>query len=168
MKYLFPFLILLLLGCESDEAQTEQPLHVESKQESLHVKIKNIENELKKIDSVEYLENYISNIIINGSSNNLGYPAGDMQGGFAYESDAKDIARFVVTLSNQKSSDNKRAKKAEIFFTSNCGGCHGSDGKGLNGAFPDLTKRPLLGLIKKKDDLLIQLDTLKNRKKSLQ
>ncbi len=146
MKYFFPLLILLLIGCEKEETKTIQPLHVEPVKKPLHVKHKNI-------DSIEFLEDYIVDIILNGSSNELGFPAGNMQGGFAYESDAKDIARFVVTLSSQKSSDDKRAKKAEIFFTSNCGGCHGNEGKGLNGSFPDLTKHPLLGIIKKKDAL---------------
>ena len=86
-----------------------------------------------------------------------------MQGGFAYKSDAKDIARFVVTLSNQKSSDNKRAKKAEIFFSSNCGGCHGQHGKGLHGSFPNLTRKPLLGIEKRKKALLVQLNSLQSQ-----
>jgi len=162
MRYFFLILALLLVGCEKGSVQTKKPLHVEPKQEPLHVKIQNIKDELKKIDTISYLEDYISNIIINGSSNNLGFPAGNMQGGFTYKSDAKDIARFVVTLSHQKSSDDKRAKKAEIFFSSNCGGCHGQRGKGLNGSFPNLTRKPLLGIEKRKKALRIQLNTLQN------
>jgi len=158
MKYLFLILTLLLVGCEKEATQTKKSLHVKPTQETLHVKIQKIKDELKKIETISYLEDYISNTIINGSSNNLGFPAGNMQGGFAYKSDAKDIARFVVTLSNQKSSDDKRAKQAEIFFSSNCGGCHGQNGKGLNGSFPNLTRKPLLGIEKRKEDLLSRLN----------
>ena len=161
MKYFLPLLILLFLGCEKDEKVVIKPLHVEPLKKPLHVKIKEIEKELQDIDTIGYLENYIVNITINGSSNQLGFPAGDMQGGFAYKSDAKDIARYVVTLLKKKSSNDKRAQKAEIFFTSNCGGCHGHDGSGLNGAFPNLTQYPLLGIMKKKEDLSIKLKRLK-------
>jgi len=161
MRYFFPLLILLFLGCEKDEKVAIKPLHVEPPKKPLHVEIKEIEKELQNIDTIEYLENYIVNITINGSSNQLGFPAGDMQGGFAYKSDAKDIARYVVTLLKKKSTNDKRAQKAEIFFTSNCGGCHGHDGSGLNGAFPNLTQYPLLGIIKKKEDLSIKLRRLK-------
>lgn len=160
MKYLFLILTLLFVGCEKETIQTKESLHVKPTQEPLHVKIQNIKNELKRIETIPYLEDYIRNIIINGSSNNLGFPAGNMQGGFAYKSDAKNIARFVVTLSNQKSSDDKQAKKAEIFFSSNCGGCHGQRGKGLNGSFPNLTRNPLLGIEKRKEALLTQLSSL--------
>jgi mono/diheme cytochrome c family protein len=52
-------------------------------------------------------------------------------------------------------------KKAALFFTSNCGGCHGNDGKGMNGAFPDLTLNPLLGIMKNKEYLQRSLNTLK-------
>jgi len=163
MKYFFLVLVLLLVGREKETIKTQKPLHVKASQETLYVKIQNIENELKRIKTISYLENYISNIIINGSSNNLGFPAGNMQGGFAYKSDAKDIARFVVTLSHQKSSDDKRAKKAEIFFSSNCGGCHGQRGKGLHGSFPNLTRKPLLGIEKRKKALLVQLNSLQSQ-----
>ncbi len=161
MRYLFPLFLLFILGCEKEEKPNIKPLQVNSEKQPLHVKIKNIENELKQINTTSYLENYIVNIILNGSSQQLGFPAGDMQGGFAYKRDAKDIARYVVTLSNQKSTNDQKAKKAEIFFTSNCGGCHGNNGKGLNGAFPNLTLNPLLGIIKKKEILTNTINNLK-------
>ncbi len=162
MRYFFPLILtLILIGCEKEEKTTLEPLHVDTPNKPLHVKIKEIEEELQNIDTTEYLEDYIVNITMNGSANQLGFPAGDMQGGFAYKSDAKNIARYVVTLLKKKSTNDKKAEKAEIFFTSNCGGCHGHDGSGLNGAFPNLTQYPLLGIMKRKEDLSIKLKRLK-------
>ncbi len=40
-----------------------------------------------------------------------------------------------------------------MFYSSNCGGCHGEDGKGIKDAYPDLTKEKLLG-IKKREEYL--------------
>jgi len=161
MKYIFPLFILFFLGCEKEEKPNIKHTQIKVQKQPIHVKIKNIENKLRQINTISYLEDYIVDIILNGSSQQLGFPAGDMQGGFAYKSDAKDIARYVVTLSNQKSSNNKKAKKAEIFFTSNCGGCHGHDGKGLNGAFPNLTLNPLMGIMKQKENLTTKINALK-------
>jgi len=165
MKYLLIFTLLLFYGCEkSEEMKTVEPLHVKPKVKPLHVKIKEIEDELSKIDSLEYLENYIINIINNGSDGKLGFPSGPMEGGYAYKTDAPNIARYVVTLSGKQSSDDKQGKKTEIFYSSNCGGCHGNDGKGLNGTFPDLALDTLQGIREKKECLQIKLDTMKNSK----
>ena len=43
---------------------------------------------------------------------------------------------------------------------SNCGGCHGNDGKGLGGAFPDLTLKRYVGLEKRKAFLEIKTGSL--------
>lgn len=165
MKIIFNSFLLIslifILGCEKEKVQTKKLLHVEKKEIPLHVKVKNIQEELKQIDTIKYLENYIINIINEGSNANLGFPAGAMDKGYAHKRDALDIARYVVTLSGKKSSDDKKAKKAGIFYSSNCGGCHDDEGKGLSGAFPDLTLKTLKGIDKKKTYLKIQLDTLK-------
>jgi mono/diheme cytochrome c family protein len=71
--------------------------------------------------------------------------------------DAQNISRYVMILRDQKSTDNNKANQAQIFYTSNCGGCHGDDGKGLNGTFPDLTIKTLLGIEKRRDFLLSKL-----------
>lgn len=76
-----------------------------------------------------------------------------MEGGFATKEDAPNIARYLLLLSGKKSSDDKKGRQAQLFYTSNCGGCHGDDGKGLNGAFPDLTRKTLGGIEKRKSYL---------------
>jgi cytochrome c553 len=153
---------MLFYGCENkEEIKTIEPLHVEPKTKPLDVKIKEIEDELSKIDSLEYLENYIIDIINNGSNSNLGFSSKSMEGGYAYTTDAPNIARYVVTLSGKKSSDDTQGKKTAIFYSSNCGGCHGDDGKGLNGTFPDLTRPMLQGILKKKEFLQSKLATMK-------
>jgi len=164
VKYFLIFTLLLFYGCEkNEEIKTIAPLHVKPKVKPLHVEIQEIENELSNIDSLEYLENYIIDIINNGSDAKLGFPSGSMEGGYAYKSDALNIARYVVTLSNKQSSDDKQGKKTEIFYSSNCGGCHGNDGKGLNGTFPDLSLQTMQGISEKKECLKTKLATLKSK-----
>jgi len=53
-----------------------------------------------------------------------------MDPGIAHTMDAQNISRYVMILRDQKSTDNNKANQAQIFYTSNCGGCHGDDGKG--------------------------------------
>jgi len=154
-KYFFLFLVLLLLGCEKKETITSKPLHVKPSVKVLHVD--EIKKELSKIDTVSYIEKYIEKIINEGSNQNLGFPTKTMDAGMAHTMDAQNIARYVMTLRNQKSTDDMQAKKAQIFYTSNCGGCHGNDGKGLNGTFPDLTIQTLLGIEKRREFLLSKL-----------
>ena len=165
MRLLLLVALTLFWGCEKEEEKrVDKKVEIQEKK-PLHVEIQEIEKELEKIDSVPYLEEYIENVINHGSDGKLGFASGAMDAGFAQESDAKDIARFVVTLSGKKSSDDKKAKEASMFFTSNCGGCHGNDGKGLNGAFPNLTLKSLKGIELKKEMLLLKLDRLKKEEK---
>ena len=51
----------------------------------------------------------------------------------------------VMELSGTK-APHPYPKEAEMFFSSVCAGCHGNDGKGLGGSYPDLTRKKLLGL----------------------
>lgn len=120
------------------------------------------EKEYSEIDTVAYLEKYIEKVIKEGSTG-LGFPGGDMDPGFALPDDAKKIARYVMLLSGKKIDNPEEAKKASLFYTSNCGGCHGDDGKGLNGSFPDLTRPTLLGVEIRKRDLEIKIETLKQK-----
>lgn len=154
-RYLFLALVIFFFGCEKEQLKTKQPLHVEPKTEALHVE--DIKAELSRIDTTAYLEEYIIKIINEGSNQNLGFSTKTMDAGMAHKMDAKNIARYVITLRGEKSSDDKYAKKATIFYTSNCGGCHGNDAKGLNGTFPDLTLPTLLGIEKRKEFLLSKL-----------
>lgn len=140
---------MILLGCEKKE-QPIKSLHVEPKTTQYRVDKETLQKELQAIDTNSYLEAYIINIINNGSNGTLGFSGGVMEGGIATKEDAPNIARFVMSLSGKKSSDDSAGKKAELFYTSNCGGCHGNDGKGLNGAFPDLTLQSFKGIEKRK------------------
>ena len=70
------------------------------------------------------------------------------------------VARYVMSLSKRQSSNDALGAKSELFYTSNCGGCHGNDGKGLGGAFPDLTLKRYVGLEKRKAFLEIKTGSL--------
>ena len=96
--------------------------------------------------SEESIVDYIVNVINNGS-NRLGFQKEGMEGGFVPKEKARDVACYVYELSGKKCTK-AYAKDAALFFSSNCAGCYGSDGKGLNGTFPDLTRERLLGLEK--------------------
>ncbi|MDD2384803.1 MAG: hypothetical protein PHN18_11485 [Sulfurospirillaceae bacterium] len=155
-KFLITVLLgILLLGCEKKE-EPKKPLHVKPIPEVV-VDIQEAQKkELRIIDTNEYLEEYILNVINHGSDGSLGYPGGAMDAGIATKEDAPNIARYVVSLSGKKSSDDAKGQKAQMFYTSNCGGCHGNDGKGLNGAFPDLTQKSFKGIEKRKAYLKAQ------------
>ena len=101
------------------------------------------QKELLEIKKDFYVENYIINVIINGS-NQFNFKGGIMEGGFASLNDAPKIACYVLKLSGKKCSNSY--DNSQLFYTSICGGCHGDNGKGLNGTYPDLTEKELLGV----------------------
>ena len=109
-------------------------------------------NDNYPLQSVNYLETYIEDIINHGSSQNLGFAYGDMEGGFADKEAAKKIAAYVVTLSGKQPTHPEWVKEGRTFYISNCGGCHGEDGKGIHGTFPDLTRKTLLGIARRIND----------------
>jgi cytochrome c553 len=155
------FSILLLSSCSQPVEQKREVVEPKPKngRESI---VKKLQEEYESIDSIPYLESYIQRVIKDGSSG-LGFKSGNMQGGFADEDSAKKIAHFVVELSGKSCSDHKMAQKAQMYYTSNCGGCHGDDGKGLNGAYPDLTRDELLGITKRKEFLRQEIEKLLKR-----
>ncbi len=87
---------------------------------------------------------YIIDVINNGS-NRLNYQKEGMEGGFIPKEKAFDVACYTLELSGKK-CNKKYAKDAALYFSSVCASCHGRDGKGINGKFPNLTKFPLEGL----------------------
>ena len=87
---------------------------------------------------------YIIDVINNGS-NRLKVSKEPMEGGYIPKDKARDVACYVYELSGRKCS-HKYSKDAAMYFSSSCAGCHGNDGKGINGAYPNLTKNPLLGV----------------------
>jgi hypothetical protein len=96
----------------------------------------------KKLKDTKDTKSYIIDVINNGS-NQFDFKGGVMEGGYIPKEDADKVACFVLTLSGKKCD---YPKDAHLFFTSSCAGCHGEDGKGLNGSYPDLTKDKLLGM----------------------
>ena len=124
--------------------------HIETHQED-HWK-----EELDRLQTVQYAKTYIINVINHGSDQ-FGFPGGEMEGGFASANDAPRIACYVLELSGKKCSS-PYEKDAAMFYSSNCAGCHGEDGTGLNGTYPDLTRKKLLG-IEKREAVLKNLMT---------
>ncbi|MBE3609547.1 cbb3-type cytochrome c oxidase N-terminal domain-containing protein [Campylobacter californiensis] len=86
-------------------------------------------------------EEGIYEAIVKGSKG-LGYPGGDMPAGLGGdEANSKAIAAYVAKeISGIKSSKNENlvAQGKELYVS--CAACHGDDGKGMDGVFPDLTK----------------------------
>ncbi len=103
--------------------------------------------ELSQLDTPEYTYHYIRNVIKHGS-NSLGFPGGVMEGGYIGEADAPGVACYVLHLSGKTCPAGTEKKEAHLFFSSNCAGCHGNDGRGLHGKYPDLTRPTLQGIAK--------------------
>jgi cytochrome c oxidase cbb3-type subunit 3 len=88
----------------------------------------------KAADLTEYgHQAHIEDVIKNGSKG-LGYPGGDMPAGLmagASSADVKAVASYVA-------KGMKGAGKDQ--YNMYCASCHGEDGTGMYGTFPDLTK----------------------------
>ena len=97
-------------------------------------------------ESPEGLYRYILHVIRYGS-HQLGFPGGVMEGGYLPADEAPRVACYVMELGGHK-CPYVYPKDAAMYFTSVCGGCHGDDGKGLHGSYPDLTRFHLLGIEK--------------------
>jgi cytochrome c553 len=68
-----------------------------------------------------------------------------MEGGYISKDDAKVVACYVLELSGRECPHPYPKDKATGYFSSVCAGCHGNDGKGINGTYPDLTKKEYVG-----------------------
>ena len=99
-----------------------------------------------KAKNIKDTKSYIIDVINNGS-NQFSFKGGVMEGGYIPKEDAPKVACYVMTLSGNECD---YPKDAYLFFTSSCAGCHGEDGKGLHGSYPDLTQKTLLGISKLK------------------
>ena len=125
-------------------------------------KATHFKHELSKIHTAAYLKEYIVSVINNGSSG-LGFKGGVMEGGFVSREDAPMVACYVLELSGKKCAEGYPIHAA-MFYTSVCGGCHGNDGKGLGGIYPDLTRKMLLGIEKREASLRMQISKSDSRK----
>jgi len=129
--YLLFFIIIIYGVYNSQKEKTKPKIHQECKV-----------CKTKKQKVIKDTKSYIIDVINNGS-NQFDFKGGVMEGGYIPKEDAKKVACFVLTLSGKECD---YPKDAHLFFTSSCAGCHGEDGKGLNGSYPDLTKDKLLGM----------------------
>jgi cytochrome c553 len=125
-------------------------------------KIEHCIEELSNINSTSYVKEYIISVINHGS-NQFNFKGGVMEGGFAPAADAEKIACYVLEFSGKRCKKPYN-KNAAMFYSSNCAGCHGDDGKGLKGTYPDLTKEKFLG-IKKREIYLKSIKCKENFKK---
>ncbi|WP_295419840.1 hypothetical protein [Sulfurovum sp.] len=116
-----------------------------------HGTVTHMQEELAKLQTQQYLKKYIIDVINHGSAQ-FDFPGGQMEGGFASANDAPKIACYVLELSGKQCKE-PYPKDAAMFYSSICAGCHGEDGKGLNGSYPDLTKDKLLGIQKRESFL---------------
>ena len=126
------FFIIIIYGVYNSQKEKTKP---SIKQECKVCKT-------KKQKVIKDTKSYIIDVINNGS-NQFDFKGGVMEGGYIPKEDADKVACFVLTLSGKECD---YPKDAHLFFTSSCAGCHGEDGKGLNGSYPDLTKDKLLGM----------------------
>jgi len=118
-------------------------------------RVDHLDEELRRIHTAEYTKHYILDIINHGSED-LKFKTDEiMEGGFASKEDAEKIACYLLALRGE-SCGKPYPKDAPMYYSSNCAGCHGEDAKGLNGTYPDLTRKPLLG-IEKRETFLLKL-----------
>jgi cytochrome c553 len=156
-KYLpyIAILIVLLYALYNAKFRTSQKVETkENTQYAKHIKEHkktHYEDELKKLQTTQYVKQYIISVINHGS-NQFDFKGGEMEGGFASTQDAPKIACYVLELSGKKCKE-PYAKDAAMFYSSICAGCHGEDGKGLGGTYPDLTKDKLLGIAQREEFL---------------
>jgi len=160
----FAILVVLIYALYNASFKKETETKV-NKKYTKHIKTHKIEHymeELSNINSVSYAKEYIISVINHGS-NQFNFKGGVMEGGFAPAADAEKIACYVLEFSNKKCKKSYK-KDAAMFYSSNCAGCHGDNGKGLKGTYPNLTRDKLLG-IEKRENYLKSIKHKENLKK---
>ena len=127
------FLIALLFKEKKSNVATQQERHTE--------------HHIQKIDPhcAPCFEKYIEDVI-NKGSNIFHYPTSPMPAGTVTPEEAKKIAAFMATLQGFKPSHPEWVTEGRYLFYGNCIGCHSNEGKGKEGYFPDLTRKPLKGI----------------------
>lgn len=100
-------------------------------------------------DDVRCFEKYVVHVIDEGSDI-FHYPSGPMPPHTVSHTEAKKIAAFMATLQGFRPTHPEWVQEGRYLFYGNCTGCHGPNGKGQKGYFPDLTRHPLAGLQKKR------------------
>ena len=100
-------------------------------------------------DDVRCFEKYVVHVIDEGLDI-FHYPSDPMPAHTVSHTEAQKIAAFMATLQGLRPTHPEWVKEGRYLFYGNCTGCHGPDGKGQKGYFPDLTRRPLEGLQKRR------------------
>lgn len=80
--------------------------------------------------------------LMNGSKG-FNYPLGEMPAGLVNETEAKAAAAYVakeISTIKSTSANPDIISQGKVVFETNCAACHGIDGKGMDGAAPDLSK----------------------------
>ncbi|WP_456432561.1 c-type cytochrome [Nitratifractor sp.] len=95
-------------------------------------------------DSPEGIYRYVVDVIEHGSAR-FHFPGGTMEGGYLPPAEARKVACYVLQLGGHRCPV-PPSPDAQMYYTGACAGCHGSDGKGLGGRYPDLTRPRLLGI----------------------
>jgi len=96
--------------------------------------------DIKNLNELEYII-----YVINNGSNRLNFKGGEMEGGYIPKSKAKDVACYIMSLRGEPCKEGFN-KDAPLYFSSNCAGCHGNNAKGIKGSYPNLLRKPFLGL----------------------
>ncbi len=170
---LYPLLLILLIlifgGCEKkrvpvtasclDIHKTKSNDHSHA---SLRKELTRLQHQYEQCGTVECCEFYVEKVIAEGSAV-LDLPAGVMDGGYSTPDDAKKISAYVMTLSGKAPTHPEYLEDGNLYYNGNCGGCHGDDGKGLGGAYPDLTLPLLEGAKLLKDEIAQDISTLKKQ-----
>ncbi len=140
MLLLLPFLLMGFyhLWTKKADKKTEQRSGYESISQSLSF--------APGEDYKSMFKKYVMHVIVHGS-NSLGFPT-EMEGGYVSKEDAKKIVAYMMSMQDLKPFDEDLVHEGAALFYGNCVGCHGVGGKGQKGLFPDLTRKPLLGIEK--------------------
>lgn len=152
-------LSLLFLGCEMKKEPTQESCDIEeNSNEVFNIKeaeqrLQEFKRVVKETGSAKCCQKYIEHVIEHGSDV-LHMKAGMMDGGYAYGEDIKKIASYVLTLSHREPIYPKYLQDGNMLYNGNCGGCHGDDGKGLGGAYPDLTIPLFIGAKLRKENYI--------------
>lgn len=147
--------VLMIWGC-SDHQEPPQTLTCNTPQAPIQERSA-LQARLDSIGSVPCCERYIQKVITEGSDR-IKLPAGPMAAGYADAADAQKIAAYVITLSGRTPTHSEWVQEGNLYYDGNCGGCHGDDGKGLGGAYPDLTLPLFEGMQREAAALRAQLD----------
>ncbi len=152
----FAVLIVILYGAynafqhkEHTNRTTSISKHAHAEKETLQ----HVRKELASINTPDYTYYYIIDVINHGSNTLHFKPKEVMEEGFVSKEDAPKVACYVLSLADEQCPNAPFPKDAAMYYSSNCAGCHGEDGKGLHGTYPNLTQRPLLGVEKRKSFL---------------